>query len=80
MFFLNHLYIDIRAQMGRVRSAHLGHRTSFLITAITMRHAACEFHKRMIADEVTRLMVQWVKQRSQEYKPEQTMPLILLVF
>lgn len=41
------MYIDVRAQMGRVFSAHLGQRTSFLIAALAMRRVAQDFHGEM---------------------------------
>lgn len=80
IFILNHIYIDVRAQMEGIASAHLGQRTSYLITAIAMKHAAREFHKRMSTDEIRTLLAQWAKQHSEEYEPEETMPLIFLVF
>lgn len=47
IFFGDLFYIYVRSQMGRVTSAHLEQRTSFLITAIAMRHAAREFHQQV---------------------------------
>lgn len=47
LFFAGKFYIDHRAQMGRVASAHLGQRTSFLITAIATHRVLHEVQKRL---------------------------------
>lgn len=70
IFFLNQMYIDVRAQMGRVKSVHLGQRTSFLITAISMSHTEREFQQRVKANDMPMLFAQWVQRRGQVHEQE----------
>lgn len=51
-FSCDSFYIELRTQMGRVASAHLGQRTSYLIAAIAMRRAAQVFRQRVQDDQV----------------------------
>lgn len=53
VIFCDYFYIDVRAQMGRMASAHLEKRTFFLIGAIDMSRVAQIFRKRMQDGQVT---------------------------
>lgn len=80
VYFMEQLYIDVQEQMGCVASAHLGKRTSFLITAIAMRRAAHEFEKRRHKGKIHARITRWADQRRAYHRAEQSMPLFSLIF
>lgn len=70
VYFIDQSYIDVRAQMGRVSSAHLRQRASFLIMSISMRRAARELVQRLQQRTITEHITQWADQRRTYYAAE----------
>lgn len=66
--------------MGLVASAHLGQRTSFLITSLAMHLAADKFEQRLHHGEIPQLISALVEQRRQQHELTQILPLLFLVF
>lgn len=71
VFFRDRLYVDVRAQMGGVASAHLGQRTAFLITALEMSHVEAEFNQRMQRSAIPQQVEGWVKRRQPRLEHDQ---------
>lgn len=80
IFFLNELYIYIRAQMGRLGSAHIGQQTSILIVTVAIRNCAKKSKRLRSINKCPVLLVQWSMQYIKELKPEQALTLLFLVF
>lgn len=80
VFFRNAFYVDVQAQMGRVASAHLVLRTSFLVNALSMQRAACEFEQRLNNGTVPKPIAIWARQRQEHNNIMQMMPLLFLIF
>lgn len=75
---MDRFYLDFQAQMGRVASAHLGQRASFLIAAVAMEKETQELKRRISRGTIPKFLTQWIEQHT-EHNMEQIIPLLFLV-
>lgn len=80
VFFEGKLYIDTRAQMGVLASAHYGQRLSFLVAAIGTTEASCMFTDAVCQGKLTSTFAKWHQERCQHGDKLGAMPFLLQSF